>query len=60
MCVSVSRGDIWLSLLLMLCSVSVWCTCLQSLRNGGSQIVRGKVMRMSEDARECGHRLLNL
>lgn len=54
------RGDVWLGLLLRLCNVSVWCICLQGFRNRGSQIVRGKVMRMSGDAGEPGYRLLNL
>lgn len=53
-CVCVYRGDIWLGSLLGLCNVSIWCVCLSGLQNGGSQIVRGKVMSTSSDERESG------
>lgn len=52
--VCVYRGDIWLGSLLGLCNVSIWCVCLSGLQNGGSQIVRGKVMSTSSDERESG------
>lgn len=52
----VRRGSIWLRSVVGLCNVSIWRVCLQGLWNGGSQIVRGKVMRMSEDGKQSGYK----